>query len=828
MKKRLIKAGVLAVIFIAALVISSLVINRGTDDDVVDMGAPSLPRISFLFHEKEINPLFGYVQEMDLTAMRDTITPLNEDGTLDMYVEKDGNEISSISYTVYSLNGEESYKEGTADVPADGETTSLSLGGALAGAGEEAVLEIVLETEENNVRYYTRIIRPDELSTDNCLSFAQTFQSNALNQEASADMEQYLEPGEESDNTTYQTVNIHSDITHIQWGDLNPQVLGDVEWSIKESNTVYTSILAKYQVSCQDEEGNSAVYNIKEFFRVRYVEDTIYLLDYNRDMQQVFEETEQALDEEGVTLGIAEDSLQYETNEDGTLVAFVQERELWLYDAEEGVFTEVFSFADQEGEDVRSRNDQHAVRIISMSNDGSLAFAVYGYMNRGSHEGQVGVGIYYYASGDSVVEEKAFIPSTKSFAIAEDELGKMVYYNHDQARLYVLAEGTLYQIDLDEDEQTILAENLEEGEYAVSDDGHLMAYQTIAGQDEENSRNSEDEESTDQDASDIRVMDLRSGEGYEIQAADGEVLKPLGFINGDFVYGKARTEDAGTTVSGDEISPMYEVEIRNSENEAEANYSFTDQNIYTSDVLIDGNLLTLNRVQKNGDQYAAASQEYVTSNRERTETAVTLETFSTDVKQRQMKLVFADGIEVLETTVAKPELSVAREPLTITLGENRAKEVFYVYGMGELEGVYARAGDAVQKAEQVSGVVISSDQTYVWEKGNRDLVYSTEASSFAMEGDETSLEACERYMEQYEAHRIDLTGCTLDQVLYVINRGCPVIALTDTDHAILLTGYTLTDITYIDPESGSEITVGIGTMENMIESGGNTFIGYIR
>ena len=218
----------------------------------------------------------------------------------------------------------------------------------------------------------------------------------------------------------------------------------------------------------------------------------------------------------------------------------------------------------------------------------------------------------------------------------------------------------------------------------------------------------------------------------------------------------------------------------------------------------------------------------MTSNRERTETAVTLEAFSTDVKQRQMKLVFADGIEVLETTVAKPELSAAREPLTITLGENRAKEVFYVYGMGELEGVYARAGDAVQKAEQVSGVVISSDQTYVWEKGNRDLVYSTEASSFAMEGDETSLEACERYMEQYEAHRIDLTGCTLDQVLYVINRGCPVIALTDTDHAILLTGYTLTDITYIDPESGSEITVGIGTMENMIESGGNTFIGYIR
>ncbi len=827
MKKRLIKAGVLAGIFIVALFVSSLVINRDMDDDMVDMGAPSLPRISFALSDQEINPLFGYVREMDITAMRDTITPLNEDGTLAMYVEADGNEISGISYTVYSLNGEERYGEGNADVPAGGESAVLSLGDALPESGQEAVLEVVLETAENAVSYYTRIIRPDDLSTDRCLAFAQSFHSNALSGEAAEDMEQYLEPGEESDNTTYQTVNIHSDITHIQWGDLKPQVLGDVEWNIKESNTVYTSILAKYQAVCQDEDGTSAVYNIKEFFRVRYLEDTIYLLNYNRDMEEVFEGAAESVDEDGISLGIASDSLQYETNEDGTLAAFVQERELWLYDVENDNFTEVFSFADQEGQDVRSRNDQHAVRIISMDENGSLAFAVYGYMNRGSHEGQVGVGIYYYAAGDSVVEEKAFIPSSKSFAIAEDELGKMVYYNHDQSMLYVLADGTLYQIDLEQDEQTVLAENLDDGAYAVSDDAHLMAYQTIVSQIEDGQ---EDEEAAgaDQEASDIRVMDLRSGEGYEIQAADGETLKPLGFINGDFVYGKARREDAGTMVSGDEISPMYEVEIRNSENEEEASYSFTDQNIYTSDVLIEGNLLTLNRVQKNGDQYVAASQEYVTNNRERTKTKVTLEAFSTDIKERQMKLVFADGTDTSEPAVAKPQMSVAREPLTITLGENNTKEVFYVYGMGELEGVYDRAGDAVQKAEQVSGVVISSDQTYVWEKGNRDLVYSTETPSFVREREETSLEACERYMETYGAHRIDLTGCTLDQVLYVINRGCPVIALTDTDHAILLTGYTLTDVTYIDPESGAEITVGKSEMENMTESGGNTFIGYIK
>ena len=58
--------------------------------------------------------------------------------------------------------------------------------------------------------------------------------------EANAEeLNSYLEPDETSDNTTYQTVNIHSDITHILWGDLAPQISGETEWSLKESNTVY-------------------------------------------------------------------------------------------------------------------------------------------------------------------------------------------------------------------------------------------------------------------------------------------------------------------------------------------------------------------------------------------------------------------------------------------------------------------------------------------------------------------------------------------------------------------------------------------------------------
>ena len=809
MKKKLIKAGVLLVVFAAALVVSSFIINRGSEEQIADMGAPAIPRVWFTVNGQKVNILSGYVRDMDIPAMRDTITPLEADGTLDMTVEEDGNAISGVKYTVYSMDGEEVYGEGEASELSGEETVTLSLADSLEESVREAVLKIVLTVDDREVSYYTRIERSDNINAADCLAYAQDFHTNALEKTNAEEMELRLEPNEESDNTTYQTVNIHSDITHIQWGSLDPQLIGEVEWSIKESNSVYTSILAKYQVSCADDNEETGVYNVKEFFRVRKMGDTIYLLDYNRDMQKVFSGSPEAIDENGVLLGIASDDLQYETNADEDIVAFVQERDLWLYSRKSGELYQVFSFSDAEGSDARSRNDQHAVRIISMDNGGNLAFAVYGYMNRGTHEGEVGVGIYYFNAADNVIEEKAFIPSTKSFAIAEDELGKMVYYNHSEKMLYVLAEGTLYRIDLDRNEQEVLAGNLTEDQYTVSDDGRQMAYQT------------------DDSAAEIQVMNLESGDSYQIKAENQETVRPLGFINSDFIFGKIKAEDAGQTVSGEAVSPMYAVEIVNSKNEQVAEYSFTDSGIYTTDILIDGNLLTLNRVQKDGSVYSATDQEYITNNEERRETTVSLAVYSTDRMQKQVRITFEDAADNTDIKVMKPHQLTAGEPLTITLSGTDDTEKFYVYGMGELTAVYDKAAYAIQKAEQVSGVVISSSQAYVWEKGNRDLVYSTGAEAFRQGNDETSLEACENYMEQYNAHRVDLTGCKLDQILYVINKGLPVIAVTDGNHAVLLTGYTTSDITYIDPENGSETTVSIGQMEKMAEQGGNTFIGYI-
>ena len=173
MKKRVIKIAALVVLFAAVLVISNVILNRGNDDQVVDMGDATLPRVSFMMGGQKINALSGYVDDMDIAAMRDTITPLESDGTLKMQIEKNDNQIREISYSVYSLDGTETYDKGTLK-SAESEDVTLKLGKSLGDKIQEAVLQVSLvigeEKEARKVNFYTRIEKADESAEYRCVS----------------------------------------------------------------------------------------------------------------------------------------------------------------------------------------------------------------------------------------------------------------------------------------------------------------------------------------------------------------------------------------------------------------------------------------------------------------------------------------------------------------------------------------------------------------------------------------------------------------------------------------------------------------------------------
>ena len=387
-KKIAIKTGVLTTVFILAVIVSSYVTNRGNTDMSADMGGATLPRISFMTEGYEVNSLPGYKSDMTLTSMRDTLTPVTNN-QLDMNIAKYDNQIQKVYWQVYTLNGKKCIQEGTIKDVQDTVTLNFKNTKILK---EERILKVTLYLDNQNIYFYTRIKNSADCNYKKSLDFANDFHNAALENQGDK-VESYLETDSSEDSSTYQEVTLASTQSQVTWGSLAPQVSGNVYWEIKECNENYTSLVLKYQVKCTgDTDYADRLYSVKEFFRIRTGEDAQqYLLDYDRTMNQRFDGKTTALNQKGVLVGIAPTDLEYETNTDGTIVAFIEDNQLWHYDKKEDEMSLVFGFADAENMDVRTLCDLHDIRLISVDEKGNTTFTVVGYMNRGVHEGQVGV-----------------------------------------------------------------------------------------------------------------------------------------------------------------------------------------------------------------------------------------------------------------------------------------------------------------------------------------------------------------------------------------------------------------------------------------------------
>ncbi len=64
--------------------------------------------------------------------------------------------------------------------------------------------------------------------------------------------------------------------------------------------------------------------------------------------------------------------------------------------------------------------------------------------------------------------------------------------------------------------------------------------------------------------------------------------------------------------------------------------------------------------------------------------------------------------EIKSVKVIRPNQLASKNELEMVLADNSESVKYYVYGVGELAGIYDKASYAIQKAQQISGVVISS------------------------------------------------------------------------------------------------------------------------
>lgn len=841
MHKGAIKAIVLSAVFLIAVVIFSYMTNQTNEDLTTEMAEATLPVITLYNGEMEINELHGYSTEMNAAYMRDTITPVQTGEKLPVMIQTYQTPVDGISYEIRSLDAKRlianadanAYTETKGIISVDLEIQNLLT------AGEEYLLVIELESGDKTIYYYTRIVEPQSCYVEECLAFVKDFNEKTFNEETVGTLSTYLEKTT-GNNSTLQFTSLNNSLKQIGWADLDVKCLSEPVPSIKEITPTYNVIVLDYVVTHVSDNGETEYYNVEEYYRVRYTSQRMYLLNFERTVNEIFRGENDSFSEKNIQLGIRSSDVEYKSNESGKVVAFVQEGELWSYNQTENSLAKVFSFRGYEGIDERENYREHDIRIVGVDEAGSIDYIVYGYMNRGIHEGEVGIAIYHYDSLANTNEEFVFIPSTKSYEIMKSELGQLMYVS-DGGMFYIMVDGNVYGINLGTLEKKVLIENLTDEAFAVSASDRFIAW-VEAGK--VNAGTS------------IQVMDFTTEKVWEIEAKSGEYVRPLGFMEEDFVYGIAKAGDVTVDAAGNTAFPMYQVKILDTVSEEhEILKTYEKAGYYVSDIYIEDYTMYLNRIQFNGTAYADADQDMIMNREGDGMKLVDITESSSKEKETEVQIVLAEAVAAKAPKILTPKETLLEDKPIVSLKDEDSEKRYYVYVKGDVILTTDDVAEAVIAANEKMGIVIGDNQQYVWKRSRKttqnaftDVKVGEEddgMSSIAQcinamleneginisvnalltEG-ETPKEILRNAMK--EASVLDLTGCTVDEILYYVSNGSPVFAMTGSDDAVLIIGYDASSLIIFDPEIGVNYREKLETADELFGRAGSIFFTYLK
>ena len=75
---------------------------------------------------------------------------------------------------------------------------------------------------------------------------------------------------------------------------------------------------------------------------------------------------------------------------------------------------------------------------------------------------------------------------------------------------------------------------------------------------------------------------------------------------------------------------------------------------------------------------------------------------------------------------------------------------------------------------------------------------------------------------------LDLSGCSLDAVLYYVNMDIPVLATLQDGNAVLIVGFNELNIVVMDPLTGTVYKKGMNDSTEWLAENGNHFITYVK
>lgn len=814
MKNRVRKVLILFLIFLLGVAGTAFFLNSEDTDDRSEMNAPTLPEVMVELDGILANRMYGYQEKMQVDFTRDSVTPIDTSKELKVAISNYGVEIKSLSYEIRTSDGSkvlenQKIKGLTED---DGYLKAEFQIRSDMRMNQEYSLQITLDTAEGEAYYYTRVVQRSRLNTSEYLTFVKSFYEKSVDKGASEDLAAYLEPDTDYQSGSYTDININASWEQISWGDLNPTIYRKAIPTIKEINETTGSIVMEYQISAVNEEKETEYYDVREFYRMRYMDERIRLLDFDRSAQQIFFGEQATLTSEGLVIGVADRDITYKANEEGHVVAFVQQGDLWSYSKEADKLVRIFTFRQGENGDFRDIRNEHKIKIMNVTEEGDVDFVLYGYNNRGIHEGLVGISVYHYSSDQNIAEEQVFIPSTESYEFLDKDLEILSYINENH-QLFLLMNESLYQVDIPGNTYQVLQEFVPRDWFVVSETNAHVAW--IEGEDPYS-------------ATTIVEMDFETLETKTLQAPAGQFVRALGFMNEDLVYGITREENVVEDQEGHKTFAMDTIRIQDFDGNISKEYN--KSGMYITNVTVGQTLMEIELSAWEGGRYVARASDNIMNNKKTGKDIVEVKRNYNSRQGYGIMLAFSQSIEDLEPLVVYSKMRIPDEVQEIPVDLfNSDTELYYVYGYGYLQGVYSQPVEAILAADEVSGVVLNRQQQYIWERGNKKTQITLNIQDIPPEFLSATADVKTLQEALGDSGKVlDLTGCTLEEVLYCVSAQQPVIAKTGDNSYVLLVGYDEYNTWWYDAETKSTKPYGMNDSTALFEEAGNVFLTYIE
>ena len=830
---------VLFLIFTGALVVFQILLNLGEEEKKVTMAEATLPLVGVQTYDHTMGELHGYRTQMDACYMRDALIPLDSKRKMDLTINTYGYDVDSVSYEVRSLDTQRKIADTkVSDWNKDGNTWTKSLQiENLVDEGQEYLFILKLHCKSDDLYYYTRITLPEETYAKKCLEFTDSFHNVSMSDQYEL-LASYIEPADYTDKNDLGNVNINSSIDQIGWRGFAGKQVGDPLVSFTDINDTYASLVYTYQMA-EEADGATNYYNVEEYYKVRYTDQQIYLLDYQRSMEQIIDTASVNVSGNILSVGVTSDTTGYLSNETGTIVSFVQSGQLFEYNQNKQTFTKVYGFID-DPTDARQSYGQHNIRILNIDETGNMDFVVYGYMNRGQHEGESGIDLYHYDSIKQEAIEQVFIATTHSYQILNADFSDLLYANAD-GDFYIMMGGTLAKVGLDDLSTKELITNLKSDQYAVSSSGRYVAWMT-----------------EDDVADQISIMDLETEKVRTIDAAKGTKIKPLAFMTEDFVYGIANESDISTDAAGSAVYPMAKVEIidTSSDNFTQLK-EYAKDGIYVTSATKSSYTLYLDRVTKQDGTYVTTTQDTIKDTAGEQNKTVSLVKTASDTQGLATTYVMADledGQSIHSLAARDASLATINDTKNISISTTEEQETYFVYVGNRVTLTTQNLNKAIMAADADMGLVVDNQQRYIWNRGKKSYVNAfNDIEASASDRKASTSAGCISAILQSEGisgevHALldrgetpmsvlqtslkdklvlDLTGCTLSQALYYVSQGTPVYARTGDDAALLIIGYDAANIIVYHSDTDQYTKMSTDNASQVFESAGNVFISYV-